>query len=410
MFKILTKYTLSQEDNKVYNDIAYDGNQTYLCTDDKQVVVLDEFFAFVESISTYYSYHTLCYDNSNHCFWAASLDSPGVLFKLSATMEIDTELKLSLQGEPSAAVDFLFYDSLSRRLLTAINNKIYNISQTGELQLSFELTELQETPLKICILSDRFICISIHQHKLHIKQFSRTTGYAISDEVLPEIVRAKSITVTRDNMSKPDFALLLLAEKQEFSPCLFELKPEPSDMQIQQLGRRSRRCPFWIEPPNNFNMNKSHTCSPDSYSPNQDFCNQSCGSVPLGINYCNDCCGNRCSGCCDSNCCHPVCNHQACTQVIESIALTETSIAHILNAEGEKLQKAIACCSNVNELLKVNESVIRTIIHSTQLEQVLFYKLDSALRGEVCDCQPCSLPCHAQSAAPLNDENNTSST
>lgn len=34
--------------------------------------------------------------------------------------------------------------------------------------------------------------------------------------------------------------------------------------------------------------------------------------------------------------------HQAITDLLESIALEETAMSHILNAEGEKLQKAIA--------------------------------------------------------------------
>ena len=39
---------------------------------------------------------------------------------------------------------------------------------------------------------------------------------------------------------------------------------------------------------------------------------------------------------------NPVSMPQAVTDLIESIALEETALSHILNAEGEKMQKVIA--------------------------------------------------------------------
>lgn len=64
-------------------------------------------------------------------------------------------------------------------------------------------------------------------------------------------------------------------------------------------------------------------------------------------------------------------------EIIHSIALEEAGIAHILNAEGEKIQKAIANDASIEELLSVNESVQRTITKITLLEGQLYIKLDS---------------------------------
>lgn len=72
-----------------------------------------------------------------------------------------------------------------------------------------------------------------------------------------------------------------------------------------------------------------------------------------------------------------------CADIMESIALIETSISHILNAEGEKLQKIIATCDDPEELLRFNESVTRTITKITHLEIVLHSKLE-AVR---CSCE-----------------------
>lgn len=67
---------------------------------------------------------------------------------------------------------------------------------------------------------------------------------------------------------------------------------------------------------------------------------------------------------------------QAITDIIESVALQETALAHILNAEGEKLQRII-CTHNATpgQLLDFNKSVEQTIRSITQLEVILQGKL-----------------------------------
>lgn len=67
----------------------------------------------------------------------------------------------------------------------------------------------------------------------------------------------------------------------------------------------------------------------------------------------------------------------AATSLLQSIALEETAISHILNAEGEKLQRAISlhdCCHE--DLLAVNKSVEDMVDKITALEIVLKSKLD----------------------------------
>lgn len=78
-------------------------------------------------------------------------------------------------------------------------------------------------------------------------------------------------------------------------------------------------------------------------------------------------------------CCH-VDTCCAAAALLQSIALEEAAISHILNAEGEKLQKAISMsdCSH-DDLLKVNKSVSETIDKITELEMVLKAKLELLL-------------------------------
>lgn len=65
------------------------------------------------------------------------------------------------------------------------------------------------------------------------------------------------------------------------------------------------------------------------------------------------------------------------SSLLQSIALEEAAISHILNAEGEKIQKVL-CMPNCDckDILEVNKNVQDTIEKITCLETVLREKLD----------------------------------
>ncbi|MFI3250838.1 MAG: hypothetical protein R3Y07_07740, partial [Eubacteriales bacterium] len=63
--------------------------------------------------------------------------------------------------------------------------------------------------------------------------------------------------------------------------------------------------------------------------------------------------------------------------VLESVALVEAALSHILNAEGEKLQKIIAVSEDPSELIAVNSSVESMVQSVTTLEEVLVRKLEA---------------------------------
>ena len=68
---------------------------------------------------------------------------------------------------------------------------------------------------------------------------------------------------------------------------------------------------------------------------------------------------------------------QAITDIIESVALEEKALSHILTAEAEKLKK-IVCDRNVSPefMLKTNKSVESVIRSISRLEMILQIKLD----------------------------------
>lgn len=77
---------------------------------------------------------------------------------------------------------------------------------------------------------------------------------------------------------------------------------------------------------------------------------------------------------------------QAITDIIESVALEQTALSHILNAEGEKIQKVVAISNSVDQMLAVNESVQSMINTIAGLETILLSKLELF---QDCLCEVC---------------------
>ena len=71
----------------------------------------------------------------------------------------------------------------------------------------------------------------------------------------------------------------------------------------------------------------------------------------------------------------PITREVAISNIIQSVALEQTAISHILNAEGEKIQKIVAN-GTVNDMLLVNESVKSMVKSISNLEMILSAKLD----------------------------------
>lgn len=116
------------------------------------------------------------------------------------------------------------------------------------------------------------------------------------------------------------------------------------------------------------------TCLPDDFCI-QDITYDGC-YIYILVSKCH--CYNFVLKCTLSTHCHGDTPEKSCTNIIESIALIETSLSHILNAEGEKLQKILAISDDPDKILEVNDAINHTITNITHLEHVLYAKLDTA--------------------------------
>lgn len=79
----------------------------------------------------------------------------------------------------------------------------------------------------------------------------------------------------------------------------------------------------------------------------------------------------------------PVTREQAITNIIESVALEEAALSSILNAESEKIQRAVCFAKDEKDLLKINASVQSMISTITILQTVLHAKLQ-LVACEIC--------------------------
>ncbi len=70
---------------------------------------------------------------------------------------------------------------------------------------------------------------------------------------------------------------------------------------------------------------------------------------------------------------------QALTDLLVSIALEETALAHLINAEAEKVQAVVNEEFDGDNILEVNESVRRVIITAIKMQMLLQFKLEQVL-------------------------------
>ncbi len=77
---------------------------------------------------------------------------------------------------------------------------------------------------------------------------------------------------------------------------------------------------------------------------------------------------------------------EAITDIIASVALEQAALAHILNAEGEKIQRVVADAEVTSEqLLEFNNSVTSMVGTVAGLERILITKLQ-LFSDCICDC------------------------
>ncbi len=332
MFSFDSGSPLPVSGGETYRGAAFDGCRYYLTVRCGCVaVVLDRDLRLEKRVETRRPYTALCYDPRRGCFWAASDQCRSALFQLDRDLQEIDRLCLDFPG--CGLLTSVSFCCGSGLLLLSRGNQLLEADPAdGTVRL------LREEPESTLILAAAclppYIFLSVLRGGKACLLLAACDGTVLAEEPAPP-APADALLPVPCCPGPRGYSLLLLANKHGCYPRLF------------------RAC-----------LNEEITAS---------LC---------------PCSWELCRTCEEDRPCPAPC---ACTDILESIALEEAAIAHILNAEGEKLQKAAASAAPC-ELLSVNASVQRTIRSVTQLEQVLLSKLES-LREICCPCGPQAPPC-----------------
>lgn len=80
--------------------------------------------------------------------------------------------------------------------------------------------------------------------------------------------------------------------------------------------------------------------------------------------------------------------------ILCSIYKLEYSISNILDTQSCKLKEILKSTDNIDDILKVNKEIQKTIVNTTHLEQLLYSKLELLIENNInknkCDCDICT--------------------
>lgn len=303
---------LTQINQYYYNSVTFDGCYYYFTLICKMLVVqMDTDFNIVKVFDTYKKYDKIIYDPVLECFWATRSKGCRFIYKLDSNF-IETA-DICVRGYSGrGAINGLSYDCLNDKIIVSFPQAIVSVDKsTGEsttLQTSYH-----DWYTNVICVHPFFLAYTVSTDGEKVRRYKEVDGVlelrATSD--MPYNFNMEGITFTTVTENGDD---------------------EDVDVVFGILTRHD--CDSYL---------LTRTLSFD------EIC--SCNS------WVND---TNCSDDCD--CCEEVCS------LIEAIALVETGISHVLNAEGEKIQYAIANASTLTELVDINNSVTATVEKITELE------------------------------------------
>lgn len=325
-FNCVKKIPIPIDCEPIYKYMCFDGCYYYFLPPCKsKIIKYDLCLNKVCCIEVKRIYSTICYDYECECFWATSSGCYGRIFKLDACLnEIDCICVKNTYC--NGDITGISYNCCNNTIIISYPKSIYEVDKcTGDNE---------------CIYTVHCGWIT------NVTSICPGTLFTVLDDEKQYVY-----VLGEDNVfiKKIEIPCRCIINSIIFNPC--------NKKCADKLNIYVTKCccyPFIVE-----------CCV---------FFDE-LGFEPAPCNYCicRDCKDPCCDGCCD---------------IIESIALVEAAISHILNAEGEKLQKVIAETDDIDKIMCVNKEINKTIVNVTHLEQVLYSKLATAV--ECCDdCDSC---------------------
>lgn len=303
-----------------YRGLAYDGCHFYLTVRCAcKIVQLTPCFEQEQSFETRRAYCALCYDWDTHYFWATAQNSFSTLYKLNKYFQ---EIDCITVHSPGGCLDTITgvsYDCCEHKLLVCFADGVLRVDPQCPREAETVVKAKHEWFFGVLSLCPYFLCYCMEDSKGSIRIYSRC-GEPLGRIPVPcELGLVSAV----------------------FWPCVKDCD------HCHFCVLRTKRCAY------------PYLC--DYVLTCDTIC---CTVCPCNYALCRKCpCPEPCP--------------DACGDVLESIARMEAALAHILNAEGEKIQKVVASTDNTCKMLAVNESVHKTLSKAIFLEQLLCCKLES---------------------------------
>ena len=314
------------------NHAAFNGTD-YFCTMQCrcEIIRFNRCGCVLQRYHTCREYDCICYDWHDNCFWASSKTSSGRIFNLDCCMN-EIDCTAICRTEQYGMITGISYNCCKNTILVSLPCMVLEIKkECGRAEVIYMSNSYWIIDL-LCTCPYMLLTVR------------RCNKYCVL--VIDECMEETGSFC----MEEPcGFANLI------FDPCTHKRQEFP----IQAFVLKKSRYPY--------------LCSTNITYDDPGF-------IPDCCNYeiCKSC------DCNDNHCCH-VCDPEK--DIMESIALMEASLAHILNAEGEKIQKIAASSQTAEEMLAVNKSVESMLNAVTRLEMVLQGKL------ELFECHICKDSC-----------------
>ncbi len=389
-----------ERDGCKYRGIAFDGCHFYL-TAKNTICVFDLSMRRLNQIKTCQCFTSICYDPCLNCFWALAENSHYAYCLDCMLREID-RIELPHHFGKQMGISCGKNDG---ELLIAAGESLYCIAKSGCMN-AYKINSMPGAIFQCVSSADKgYISSGIFNYGSTIRKF---TYHEASCEMSCGIILPKGYAPVDMTCGRCCHENFLLTVKDN---CYFRI--------IRCFAENCKCCDTCFRTDDICNSCQEIYCDPCQ----EVLCNPCCDPhcTPCCESHCTPCCEPHCTPCCESHCtpccephctpccephCTPCCEPQ-CTScckphsnlccpshckalccrkhckdkdqelhdIIESIALSETALSHILNAEGEKLQKILELSHEPETLLETNKSISATISKVTHLEYVLFEKL-----------------------------------
>ncbi len=317
-----------------YKGIAFDGCHYYLtCPGCCEIVKYDLHFCQVETIKTNKPYTCICFDLGRNCFWAGTALAPYKLLQLDPCFrEIDC-ISIPYCDGFRGVITAVSYDCRRNGLFVCCANAILWFCPDAMTEY-----ELLQTPCSAWNTG----AVSVAPSYLVVK-----------------LQNTKQLICVYDGAStllcKYEVPCSYIIEAIVFSPCTLHSSRQAN---FYLLATKNGCYPYLLK----FSL---PCCEADICPCNYAICHRCCKECP------------------PTPCPRP---EDVCADLLESIALIEAALSHILNAEGEKLQKVISTTDDLDQILCFNKSVQETITKVTRLEVILLDKL-ATIKECCCLCE-----------------------